>query len=505
MPTIGSSSEFPLRLAHPHEFLRVREFFQNAAFNDVTLCRALGMRDMSDLGRVSWDKVRLEQLPAPLRWCIDVFARCLPVDEQESLATCGNAAFAAFLALGLLRAAKKSPAAVLCPVWVYPVDGFVVASDRRDDPDGNPYSPPEDVVFPAIYAGTLRFLRLLPEARDGEALDLCGGSGIGALRFSRTARVAVTADVTERAAFFAEFNARLNGAAVTSLRGDLYTPVKERQFDAISAHPPFVPATGQNMVYRDGGDTGEEVTRRTVEGLPAHLRPGGTCVILCVARDTEKKVFEQRVSDWLGRARDEFDVLFGLEKVLSVEEVVESMRKRGQQIGEEEARQLFSRLRSCGTRQFVYGALVIRRHEERLGDEPLRIRMTPSASVADFERLLSWRRQCAQPGFAEWLAKSRPRLAPGLELTARHVVQDGELVPAEFVFSVERGFQAALRPDAWVVPLVARLEGSRSVQEVFEAARTANELPDGFKLEAFLDLVRKMIERGFLELEVARS
>ena len=109
---------------------------------------------MSDLGRVSWDKVRLEQLPAPLRWCIDVFARCLPVDEQESLATCGNAAFAAFLALGLLRAAKKSPAAVLCPVWVYPVDGFVVASDRRDDPDGNPYSPPEDVVFPAIYAGT---------------------------------------------------------------------------------------------------------------------------------------------------------------------------------------------------------------------------------------------------------------------------------------------------------------------------------------------------------------
>ena len=90
-------------------------------------------------------------------------------------------------------------------------------------------------------------------------------------------------------------------------------------------------------------------------------------------------------------------------------------------------------------------------------------------------------------------------------MTARHVVQDGELVPAEFVFSVERGFQAALRPDAWVVPLVARLEGSRSVQEVFEAARTANELPDGFKLEAFLDLVRKMIERGFLELEVARS
>src|SRR6185369_4257091 len=132
------------------------------------------------------------------------------------------------------------------------------------------------VVFPAIYAGTLRFLRLLPQGRDLETLDLCGGSGIGALHFSRTVRAAATADITERAALFAEFNARLNEAAVSSFCGDLYSPLSGRKFDVISAHPPFVPATGQNMVYRDGGNTGEEITRRIVEGLPTHLRAGGT-------------------------------------------------------------------------------------------------------------------------------------------------------------------------------------------------------------------------------------
>jgi methylase of polypeptide subunit release factors len=386
-------------------------------------------------------------------------------------------------------------------VWVYPADGFVVASDRREHPEGDPFTPPEDVVFPAIYAGTLRFLRLLPEQRGREALDLCGGSGIGALHLSRTARTAATADVTERAARFAEFNARLNGVAMTSLCGDLYGAVAGRQFDLVSAHPPFVPAAGSNMVYRDGGQTGEEVTRRIVEGLPAHLRAEGTCVILCVARDTAEQTFEQRARDWLGAGRDEFDLLFGLEKVLSVEEVVETMRKRGQNIGDQGSAELLARLRSLGTRQFVYGALFVRRYSEPVGLEPARLHLTPAGRAADFERVLAWRRQCRQPGFKEWLARARPGLAPQLELTARHRVREGELVPAEFVFSIGGGFEAALRPDGWVVPLIARLEGKCSVQEVFDQAHAAGELPRDFPLEAFTDLVRKMIERGFLEVD----
>jgi SAM-dependent methyltransferase len=393
---------------------------------------------------------------------------------------------------------------VVCPVWLYPADGFVVATDRREDPEGDAFTPPQDIVFPAIYAGTLRFLRLLPDAHDGDALDLCGGSGIGALHLARTARTAATADLTERSAFFAEFNARLNGVKLQSFCGDLYAPVSGRQFDLITAHPPFVPATGTNMVYRDGGETGEEVTRRTIENLSAHLRPGGTCVILCVARDTQEQAFEHRVRDWLGAARDEFDILFGLEKVLTVEEVVDSLRKRGQQITEAEARQLYERLRSLGTRQFVYGAVFLRRCPEASAKEPCRVRLTTAGVAADFERLLHWRRHCRQPGLPEWLAKSRPRFAPRLQLTARHVVREGKLVPAEFVFEIEGGFHAALRPDAWVVPLVARLEGDQTVAEVFDAARAADELPTGFKLEDFLELVRKMIERGFLEVELQR-
>jgi SAM-dependent methyltransferase len=535
----------PLQTGSPAQYDCVRDFFRRADFDDATLCRVLGIEDMSDLGRVLFSKVESvapqtsigstssepslslgllsitepetsasaqrsagdaqasqRNLPGPLfNWCLRVFVQGLTVTEQESRQICGEEVFSALVALGLLRRSTKSIEAVFCPIWVYPADGFVLASDRRDDPEGGSFTPPADIVFPAIYAGTLRFLHLLPAA-GGDALDLCGGSGIGALHLSRTARLAATADITQRSAIFAAFNARLNGVPMQSLCGDLYAPVAGKQYDLISAHPPFVPDTGPKMIYRDGGDAGEELTRRIIEGLPNHLRPGGTCVILCVARDTKEESFEQRARAWLGSSASQFDLVFGLEKTLSVEAVVDSIRKRGQQMTDEQARQLLARLRSIDTRQFVYGALFLRRSTEPVNQPPLRIRMNTTASASDFERLFAWRHHCRRPGFQQWLAASRPRLAPGLELTARHLVQEGALVPGEFVFSLSNHFEAALRPDAFVVPLVARLNGTLTVAEIFQQSSSADELPQGFTLNDFMGLVEIMIERGFLELEL---
>lgn len=500
MSTVVAAKDVPLHMGEPGEFSRCRNFFREAAFNDANVCQILSLQTISDVGAVKWEEKPLASIPAGLRWCINVFMRGLPASESESRTICGGETFDAFRSLGLLRPAKKDPTAVVCPVWLYPCDGFVMASDRTSDPDGGPFQPGEDVVFPAIYRGTLRFLELLPGARNGEALDLCGGSGIGALRFSRTARSVTTADVAERSAVFADFNGRLNGVQMASVCGDLYEPVAGRQFDVISAHPPFVPAVGPNMVYRDGGDTGEEVTRRIVAGLPQYLRAGGTCVILCVARDTGEKTFEQRVHDWLGERRDEFDVVYGYEKVLSVGEVADSLRRGGKGPDGFDALKIAERLRSFDTRQFVYGALFIRRLNGGTARGPLRLQLTTQGGAEDFQRVLAWREQERQPDFARALADSRPRLAGNLELTIRHVMQNGELVPAQCTFTIEAGFEAALRPDGWVVPLVARLDGKKSVREVYEQAKSADELPTGFPLDALVDLVRQMVERGFLTM-----
>jgi hypothetical protein len=499
MPAIAARTDLPLRLGHPEDFSRVRNFFRAALFDEANVCRVLALESMSDFGRVKWEKIPLDTFPAPLRWCLQVLMRGLGAGRAESQLICGGQTFASFGALGLLRPSRKDEQSVVCPVWAYPCDGWVVVSDRANDPDGEPYQPDEDVVFPAIYGGTLRFLKLLPEARNGEALDLCGGSGIGALHLSRTARTAATADVTERSARFADFNGRLNGIPLESACGNLYEPVAGRKFDVISAHPPFVPAVGPNMVYRDGGETGEEITRQIVAGLPAHLKPGGTCVILCVARDTREKPFEQRARDWLGGQQGEFDIVFGYEKILSVKDVVDSIRRGGKNLDEAQAGQLAERLYSLDTRQFAYGALFLRRFTGGGASEPLRLQLRSQGRAADFERVLQWRAFVREPDPVERLAGLQPALVRDLELTIRHVMKEGELVPAEFIFSIEAGFQAALRPDGWLVPLVARLNGTKTVRHVFEAAQAADELPAGFTLKAFTDLIGYMIERGFLD------
>lgn len=496
--------EIPLRTGTNEDFGLASEFFGRAGFDVANVNKVAGTDDIAGLGNVRWEEREnnLKSAPPALRWCIRIFLRGLPVSRDESCAECGEAVLAAFERLGLLRASRNNATEWVSPVWVYPVDGFVMVSDRTTDPEGATFVPPADVVFPAIYPGTLRFLKLLPEAAGKvDALDLCGGSGIGALHLSRSAHSAVTADITERSTFFAEFNAGLNGTAVTSLCGDLYEPVKDRQFDIITAHPPFVPAIGDNMVYRDGGATGEEVTRRIVEGLPKHLRAGGTAVILGVARDTDQQTFEQRAFDWLGPEANHFDVIFGLEKVLTVPEVVDSIRKRGSNFGATHAAELTERLRSFATKHFVYGALVVRRHAQSINEKPVRVRMSPSATFADFERLLRWREHCRRPDLISWLLSSRARMAPQLELSARHHVKAGELVPAEFVFSIETHFIAALRIDGWAVPLIARMNGRQTIREIFEEAQSNRELPPTFTADAFADLVRMLIERGFLLLE----
>lgn len=495
-------SSIPLRLGTDEEFRSVRTFLDSVPFNDETLCRVLRIEGMNELGRVQWDQLECEELSASLRACLDVLIRGRQLRRTELAKAFGHQVLSTFESLGLLRVSKKDEEQLLCPVWVYPVDGFVIASDRQDDPDGGAFIPCEDVVFPAIYSGTLRFLQMLPEAVGADVLDLCGGSGIGALHMSRWSRTSITTDVTERSAVFAEFNARLNGMPVQSLCGDLYAAVSGRSFDIISAHPPFVPATESKMLYRDGGETGEEIIRRIVEGLGQHLRPGGKCVIVCVARDLKGEPFEERARSWMADTQHEFDIVFGLERVLSVREVIESLRKNGRQFTEEHAQELFNRLQSLDTEQFVYGVLYLRRDVKGKACRPLRIRLSQNCSSNDFTRLFACRQWMSQHDFHESLQQSRVRFAPQLVLNVRHEVQSGGLIPVEFTFYIDHGFKAGFQPDAWIVPLLARMTGAETVRDIFDHAQVNEELPKGFTITALLDLVARMIEHGFLSVDL---
>src|SRR5690606_29151931 len=126
-----------------------------------------------------------------------------------------------------------------------------------------------DFVFSAITSLTGTFLSQLPDAPCERCLELCAGTGTAALAAAKQAGHVWATDLTARSTRFAEFNARLNNLQnVTAVQGDLYEPVLGLTFDRIVAHPPYVPATETQMVYRDGGEDGEQVIRGILQGLP---------------------------------------------------------------------------------------------------------------------------------------------------------------------------------------------------------------------------------------------
>ena len=96
---------------------------------------------------------------------------------------------------------------------------------------------------------------------------------------------------------------------MTVVEGDMYAPVEGLTFDRIVTHPPYIPARQTELIFRDGGQDGEQIIRRAVEGLPRFLRPGGKFYALLMATDREGEDFQQRIRKWLGPDEASFDVI----------------------------------------------------------------------------------------------------------------------------------------------------------------------------------------------------
>jgi methylase of polypeptide subunit release factors len=508
-PVMTGGDRMPIRIGSAEEFAAVRDFLRGVGLNESALLSLLKIDDLSQIPNADSASVDTGSASAALLAVVNLFVLGNLPSADDFRASCGEAAFAALTAVNLIRDARDFPpleqlpaGTIVCPVWLYPVDGLFVVSDRNTDlKDNNASRLATEAVFPAHDFGTLQLLRLLPSAGSGDALDLCGGSGIGGLHLARSGMRTATADITARSAHFAAFNARLNGLQIEVVSGDLYDPVGDRRFDVICAHPPWVPSTGDAVVFRDGGETGETVVERVFCGIPHHLREGGTAIVVSLGRDGHDFHYENRVRRWLGEAGRDCDVILGVNKILSIDEMVASVYRLHLKEAEK-AERMAARFRDLGTERFVYGAVFVRRTGAEVAEPPLRLTMSSLATAHDFERAFAWRQRRRRAGFVEWLAESRPYLCPQLEANVRYVVRDGTMIADSTTLSVKRPLCASVQPAVWVARLLERLKGNQTVAQTLEAARQSNQVPGDFALPAFVDLVGKMIERGLLEIDM---
>ena len=138
---------------------------------------------------------------------------------------------------------------------------------------------------------------LSPGAR---VADVCTGSGLLAVTAAQHGAGAVSAtDCSRRAVWTARLNARLNGVVVDAVRGDLLKPMGGRQFDLIVSNPPYVPAENDDLPSRgaarawDAGRNGRALIDRLCDEAPAHLRPGGTLLLVHSSVCDERSTLER--------------------------------------------------------------------------------------------------------------------------------------------------------------------------------------------------------------------
>ncbi len=138
---------------------------------------------------------------------------------------------------------------------------------------------------------------LSPGAR---VADICTGSGVLAVTAALHGAGAVSAtDCSRRAVWSARLNARLNGVVVGAVRGDLLKPVGGRQFDLIVSNPPYVPAENDDLPSHgaarawDAGRNGRALIDRLCDEAPAHLRPGGTLLLVHSSVCDERSTLER--------------------------------------------------------------------------------------------------------------------------------------------------------------------------------------------------------------------
>jgi len=124
-------------------------------------------------------------------------------------------------------------------------------------------------------------------------LDLCSGSGCIALALAKAfpdARVYGT-DMSDDALGYARDNAGLNNIKnVIFLKGDLFKPVKDRQFDMIVSNPPYIRKDDMKLLQPeiidwepvaalDGGEDGLDYYRKIISGAGDYLKVNGILLL----------------------------------------------------------------------------------------------------------------------------------------------------------------------------------------------------------------------------------
>jgi methylase of polypeptide subunit release factors len=371
-----------------------------------------------------------------------------------------------------------------------PVRGLIVASDHRRPGES---SARDHVIYPGPASDTLASLTV--RAPVGRALDLCCGSGIQALAAARHAERVVGTDLNPRALRLAVLSAGLSGLDNVEWRaGDLFAPIGQERFELVVSNPPFVISPEKDLTYRDGGRSGDELSREVVVGCAARLEQGGYGHVLCSWVRAPGEHYAEAPRRWLSESG--CDVF-----VLHLD--TETPASYALRWNSAEAATVTQAVNTAGRWQGYYAELGIEAiatgvvtTRRRAGSNWLfadELVATGSDAGDHVERVFAGHDALERIGDDRELLEARLSLAAGVTLTERRRA-GGEIVRARVSDADGVRLPGAVTPSAAGAALVA-LDGRRTLAEAAMAAHVPTSA-----VEAALPSIRDLIKRGYVIL-----
>lgn len=157
-----------------------------------------------------------------------------------------------------------------------------------------------EFILPASTHSANFLRRLTMRAPVETMLDLGCGCGIQALFAARHCTQVVATDISAAAIHYTKFNALLNNIDnVECISGDLFEPVRNRQFDLIVSNPPFVVSPSHTFVYRDNALELDEFCKILIQEAPQYLQDDGHLQLLCEWVEIRGQSWLERIQGWV--------------------------------------------------------------------------------------------------------------------------------------------------------------------------------------------------------------
>lgn len=494
----------PFIMGTPAQFARLRNWLPSVGYTEPALCA---------VANVPW-LGRMLALESPGRTAFKE-----PVDAQSLLvllfldgqhipwtavrSVLSPDELSTLTDLGLLQSALGNAADCVGTVALFPNENLYVVSDRLTSAQAIGEGSPPDVVYTPLTAETRHFVTMMPRPRCGDYLEMCAGTGIAALIAAKQfAGQAYSADITDRSTRFARFNAALNDIAnFTAVQGDLYEPVAGRQFDVISAHPPYVPAESTEMVFRDGGADGEQITRRIIAGLPEYLRPGGLFFLDCMLTDRASDSTEQRLRRMLGPEEDEFDVVVFRSGLIDAKLYQANQLAAGRLAPEalKRQREFFTR---AGIEHLVAVQVIIQRRAAPRAVVTRHHTVGDQTTADDLLWLVRYSSETVEWGVDETrrLLDTTLRAIPTTEVRVRSELRDGSWATVATTIGTASPFAIEAPCPHWFPGLLARCDGATTARQHLARLRADGVVPESTSDDDFAQLIRELADVPLLEL-----